>query len=102
MHYRIKLRRTALLSVLSVLPCVALTSCTKPQHSTPSVEGGGMAEVRGVRIGDIPYKDASPEEQERFIEKQRKQRKQQDKELQDLKRQQFHDQYYKSRYKTGS
>lgn len=73
---------------------------TTTSTPTSTSSSGGMAEIRGVRIGELPFEDASVEEQERFLEKQRRVREQQEQELQDLKRQQFHDQYFKSRYPT--
>lgn len=93
------LKITIIASLGVIGTAIAGCSATKSTPTSTS-SSGGMAEIRGVRIGELPFEDASVEEQEQFLEKQRRVREQQEQELQDLKRQQFHDQYFKSQYPT--
>lgn len=92
---------TALLAALSTVG-LSVAGCYQTQAGAPSKEGTALAENESTTDPEASYKEASVEEQERFLAKQRKMKAQQERELQDLKRQQFHDQYYKSRYATGN
>ena len=92
---------TTLLAALSTLG-LSLAGCYQTQTGAPSSEDAAITEVQSATNSEASYKEASVEEQERFLAKQRKMKAQQERELQDLKRQQFHDQYYKSRYATGN
>jgi hypothetical protein len=65
--------------------------------------GAAVGATTGAAIGAIAGSaaddsDAKIKEYNEFIERQNKEKEKQDQELQDLKRQQFHDGYYQQRY----
>lgn len=66
---------------------------------TGAAIGGALGSASGAVVGDARDKaEINTKEQDQFMVRQREQMKKQEQELQDLRRQKFHDDYFKSQY----
>jgi len=66
---------------------------------TGAVVGAAVGALSGAAIGDVrDGAEGATEYQDEFIKRQEEERKKQDRELEDLKRQRYHDDYFRSRY----
>lgn len=70
---------------------------------TGAAIGGAVGAISGAAIGDVRDRaEGSSKEQDEFIRRQEEMMKKQQRELEDLKRQKYHDEYFRSRYPQGS
>jgi hypothetical protein len=70
---------------------------------TGAVIGGAVGAASGAVIGDVrDSSEAASKEQREFIRRQKEMLNKQQRELEDLKRQKFHDEYFRSRYPEGA
>jgi hypothetical protein len=66
---------------------------------TGAVVGAAVGAISGAAIGDVrDDAEGATKQHDAFMKKQEEARKKQDRELQDLKRQKYHDDYFRSRY----
>ena len=66
---------------------------------TGAVVGTAVGALSGAAIGDVrDDAEMATKQQDAFMKRQEEERKKQDRELQDLKRQKYHDDYLRSRY----
>jgi osmotically inducible lipoprotein OsmB len=66
---------------------------------TGAAIGGAVGAISGAAIGDVRDRaEGSSKEQDEFIRRQQEEMKKQQRELEDLKRQKYHDEYFRSRY----
>jgi uncharacterized protein YcfJ len=66
---------------------------------TGAAVGAAVGALSGAAIGDVRDEaEGATKLQDEFMRRQDAERKKQERELQDLKRQKYHDQYLKSRY----
>lgn len=66
---------------------------------TGAAVGAAVGALSGAAIGDVRDEaEGATKQQDAFMRRQEEERKKQERELQDLKRQKYHDQYLKSRY----
>jgi hypothetical protein len=71
--------------------------------ATGAAVGAITGAAIGAAVGDTADQSgARTKEMDEFILRQQQEKERQEKELQDLKRQQFHDGYYKHRYQGGA
>lgn len=67
--------------------------------ATGAVVGTAVGALSGAAIGDVrDNAEMATKQQDAFMKRQEEERKKQDRELQDLKRQKYHDDYMRSRY----
>jgi hypothetical protein len=70
---------------------------------TGAAIGGVTGAAIGATLGDTADQSAArTKEMDEFMIRQEQEKQKQEKELEDLKRQQFHDGYYKYRYQGGA
>lgn len=70
---------------------------------TGAAVGGAVGAISGAAIGDVRDRAVSAsKEQDAFLKRQEEERKKQQRELEDLKRQKYHDEYFRSRYPQGT
>ena len=86
-----KLIRTFRLTLLTTT-LVILIGCGAKQESAPPSSAGSDATVAKGSS------EISTKEQREFIERQKEEMRKQERELQDLRRQKFHDDYFRSQY----
>ncbi len=66
---------------------------------TGAAVGAAVGAISGAAIGDVrDDAESATKQQDAFMVRQEEERKRQEREFEDLKRQQYHDQYLKSRY----
>lgn len=66
---------------------------------TGAAVGAAVGALSGAAIGDVrDDAEAATKNQDEFMRRQEEERKKQDRELQDLQRQKYHDGYFRSRY----
>jgi outer membrane lipoprotein SlyB len=70
---------------------------------TGAAVGAAVGALSGAAIGDVrdDAEDAT-KQQDAFIKRQELERQKQERELQDLRRQKYHDDYFKSRYPNAA
>ena len=67
--------------------------------ATGAVVGTAVGALSGAAIGDVrDNAEMATKQQDAFMKRQEEERKKQDRELKDLKRQRYHDDYFNSRY----
>ncbi len=77
----------------------AAVGSTSGDVATGAAVGGALGAASGAVIGDARDKaEINTKEQDQFMGRQREQMKKQEQELQDLRRQKFHDDYFRSQY----
>lgn len=70
---------------------------------TGAAVGAAVGAISGAAIGDVrDGAEGATKQQDAFMRRQEEERKKQDRELQDLKRQKYHDDYFRSRYPQAS
>jgi osmotically inducible lipoprotein OsmB len=70
---------------------------------TGAAIGGTVGAVSGAAIGEVRDRsEAASKEQQEFMRRQKEMLHKQQRELEDLKRQKFHDEYFRSRYPEGA
>lgn len=66
---------------------------------TGALVGGAVGAATGAIVGDVhDQSKVSTEEQDSFIARQKEEMERQERELEDLRRQKLHDDYYRSQY----
>jgi hypothetical protein len=66
---------------------------------TGAAVGAAVGALSGAAIGDVrDDAEGATKQQDAFIRRQEEERKKQERELQDLRRQKYHDEYLKARY----
>ena len=87
--------------ILSTL-ALSLSGCAPQLQTLPGgTEGTSLQAVTGKAIGDVDQKtedEKTVKEQEAFMARQREELRRQQRDLEDIKRQQYHDNYYRSQY----
>jgi hypothetical protein len=83
---------------------LGLSACAQQPAPLPSgTEGAALNAVTGKRIGTIDEKtedEKSEKEQKAFMARQQEEMRRQQQELDDLKRQKFQDDYFRSQYQN--
>lgn len=87
--------------ILSTLICSLSACAPQPDPLPGGTEGAALHAVTGKSIGTIDEKtedEKTEKEQKAFMARQQEEMRRQQQELQDLKRQQYQDDYYRSQY----